>query len=38
MNYLEKLSALRSAHDALLTRSNEPMAENGLSTFDGYLY
>lgn len=27
-----KVAALRAAHEALLTRPNEPMAENGLST------
>ena len=33
-NYQSKISSLRAAHEALLTRPNEPMAENGLSTFD----
>ena len=31
-NYQSKISSLRAAHEALLTRPNEPMAENGLST------
>ena len=31
-NYQSKIVALRAAHEALLTRPNEPMAENGLST------
>ncbi len=34
MTYTEKQQSLRAAHEALLTRKNEPMAENGLSTFD----
>jgi len=34
MSYKDKISSLRAAHEALLTRPNEPMAENGLSTFD----
>ena len=33
-NFQSKIVALRAAHEALLTRPNEPMAENGLSTFD----
>ena len=33
MNYLEKLSALRSAHESLLTRKNEPIeGGNGIYT------
>ena len=33
MSYLEKLSALRSAHEALLTRKNEPIeGGNGIYT------
>ena len=31
-NYQSKIASLRAAHEALLTRPNEPMAENGLST------
>ena len=31
-NFQSKIVALRAAHEALLTRPNEPMAENGLST------
>ena len=31
-NYQSKISSLRAAHEALLVRPNEPMAENGLST------
>ena len=31
-DYQSKISALRAAHEALLARPNEPMAENGLST------
>ena len=34
MSYKDKIQTLRAAHEALLTRPNEPMAENGLSTFD----
>lgn len=33
-NFQSKIATLRAAHEALLTRPNEPMAENGLSTFD----
>ena len=32
MSYKDKIQTLRAAHEALLTRPNEPMAENGLST------
>ena len=31
-NFQSKIVALRAAHEALLARPNEPMAENGLST------
>ena len=31
-NFQSKIASLRAAHEALLTRPNEPMAENGLST------
>ena len=37
MNYLEKLSALRSAHEALLTRKNEPI-EGGNGIYTKYRY
>ena len=37
MSYLEKLSALRSAHEALLTRKNEPI-EGGNGIYTKYRY
>ena len=37
MSYLEKLSALRSAHEALLTRKNEPV-EGGNGIYTKYKY